>query len=162
MWEKTKKASIDFSRTNEDGTSVPLPIVKINREECAKSEIKKIQEAFSTYLETKDSSLLPSIITQFENNRVGNRKPHDYIRETYFCQNSMQEMINQIIDTIKTIEDKSLRYTNINTMGRLISTEKKNFGDCMQTEGQTPGFNYKQYLQIFKEMRQLENEGQNR
>lgn len=162
IWKETKKASIDFSRTNEDGTSVPLPIVKINREECAKSEIKKIQEAFSIYLEIKDPSLLPSIITQFENNRVGNRRPHDYIRETYFSSNSMQEMLNQIIDTIKAIEDKSLRYTNINAMGRLISTERKHFSDCMQTEGQTPGFNHKQYLQIFKEMKQLENEGQNR
>lgn len=123
-----------------------MPIVKINREECAKSEIKEIQKAFSIYLETKDSSLLPSIITQFENNRVGNRIPHDYIRETYFSSSSMQEMLNQIIETIKTIEDKSLRYTNINAMGRLISTERKHFSDCMQTEGQTPEFNHKQYL----------------
>ena len=31
IWEETKKASINFRRTNEDGISVPLPIVKINR-----------------------------------------------------------------------------------------------------------------------------------
>lgn len=120
------------------------------------------QEAFSIYLQTKDSSVLPSIITQFENNRAGNKKPHDYIRETYFSSSSMQEMLNQIIDTIKGIEDKSLRYTNINAMGRLISTERKHFSDCMTQEGQTPGFNHEQYLQIFKEMKQLENEVQNR
>lgn len=162
MWEETKKASIDFCRTNKDGISVPLPIVKINREECAKNEIKKIQEAFSTYQQTKDSTLLPSIITQFENNRVGNRKPHDYIRETYFSSSSMQKMLNQIIDTIKTIENKSLRYININTMSRLISAERENFSVCKQTEGQTPGFNHNQYLQILKEMKQLENEGKNR
>ena len=162
LWKETKKASIDFSRRNEDSTLVPLPIVKINREECAKSEIKKIQEAFNIYLKTKDSSLLPSIITQFENNRVGNRTPHDYIRETYFSSSSIQEMLNRIIDTIKSIDDNSLRYSNINAMGRLISKEGKCFSDCIQSEGQKPGFNHKKYLKIFKEMKQLENEGQNR
>lgn len=162
IWKETQKASIDFGKMNEDGIVVPLPIVKINREECAKSEIKKIQEAFSLYLETKDSSLLPSIITQFENNRVGNRQPHNYIRETYFSSNSMKKMLDQIIETIREIDDKSLRNININAMGRLISTERKNFSDCTQTKDQTPGFNHNQYLQVFKEMRQLENEGQNR
>ena len=92
--EETKKAAIDFSRTNENGESIPLPIVKINREQCAISEINKINDAFKSYLETKDISLLPSIVTQFENNRVGNKSPHNYIRETYFSQNSMQLMLN--------------------------------------------------------------------
>ncbi len=159
IWEETKKASIDFSKTNENGKSIPLPIVKINREECAKSEIKKIQETFNTYLGTKDASLLPSIITQFENNRTGNKAPHNYIRETYFSQNSMQTMLNQIIETIKGIEDKQLRYNSINAVGKLISQEIGNCKNCKRTN---PGFNHKQYLQIFKEMRQLENEAQNR
>lgn len=159
IWEETKKASLDFSRTNEDGKLVPLPIVKINREECAKSEIKKIQETFNVFLETKDSTLLPNIITQFENNRVGNKQPHNYIRETYFSQNSMQAMLNQIIEVIKAIENNQLRCDNINVMGKLISQEIKNFKDC---QGTNPGFNHKQYLQIFKDMRQSEIEGQNR
>lgn len=163
MWEETKKAAMDFSITNENGEKVPLAIVKINRERCAKSEIKKIEEAFSTYLQTKDTSLLPKIITQFENNRTGNRIPHDYIRETYFSQETMQRMLSQIVDTIKRIEDKTLRWNNINAMGKLISVERKNFSNSnKQMEGQKPGFNYEQYLQIFKEMKQLENEGQNR
>ena len=162
IWEETKKAAKDFSKTNKDGKLVPLPIVKINREECAKSEIQKIQNAFNKYMETKDESLLPNIITQFENNRIGNRQPHDYIRENYFSQNAMQEVLSQIINTIKGIEDKTLRCNNINTMGKLISAEKKNFSDCVQSEKQTPGFDHKKYLQIFKEMRRLESKGQNR
>lgn len=159
IWEETKKAAIDFSRINENGELIPLPIVKINREQCAISEINKINEAFKSYLETKDISLLPSIVTQFENNRVGNKSPHNYIRETYFSQNSMQLMLNQIIETIKDIEDDQLRYDNINAMGRLISQEIKNFKDC---QGKNAGFNHKEYLQIFKDMRQVEKEGQNR
>ena len=159
MWDETKKASIDFSRTNENDETVPLPIVKINREECAKNEIKKIQEAFESYIETKDSSLLPSIITQFENNRVGNKLPHNYIRDTYFSENSIQTMLNQIIDVIKTIEDEQTRRNSINMMGKLISQEIKNFKDC---QGTNPGFNHKQYIQIFKEMRRAEMNGQNR
>ena len=159
IWEETKKAAIDFSRTNENGESIPLPIVKINREQCAISEINKINDAFESYLETKDISLLPSIVAQFENNRVGNKSPHNYIRETYFSQNSMQLMLNQIIETIKGIKDDKLRYDNINAMGRLISQEIKNFKDC---QGKNAGFNHKEYLQIFKDMRQVEKEGQNR
>lgn len=162
IWEETKKAAKDFCKTDEDGNLVPLPIVKINREECARSEIQKIQNEFNKYLETQDPSLLPNIVTQFENNRIGNRQPHNYIRETYFSQNVMQEMMAQIINTIKGIEDKKLRWKNINAMGRIISAEARNFSDCEQPEGQTPGFNHEKYLQIFKQMRQLESEGQNR
>ena len=32
---------MDFSKTNENEECTPLPIVKINREECAKNEIMK-------------------------------------------------------------------------------------------------------------------------
>ena len=159
MWDETKRAAIDFRRTNENDEKSPLPIVKINREECAKNEIKKIQEAFESYIETKDSSLLPSIITQFENNRVGNKPPHNYIRDTYFSENSIQTMLNQIIDVIKTIENEQTRRNSINMMGKLISQEIKNFKDC---QGTNPGFNHKQYIQIFKEMRRAEMNGQNR
>lgn len=159
IWDETKKASTDFSRKNENDEMIPLPIVKINREECAKNEIKKIQATFENYLETKEFSVLPNIITQFENNRVGNKPPHNYIRDTYFSQNAMQIMLEQIIKTIKTIEDSQLRRNSINMMGKLISQEIKNFNDC---QGTNPGFNHKQYIQIFKDMRQSEKNGQNR
>lgn len=159
IWKETKRAAIDFSSTGENGEIIPLPIVKINREQCAINERNKIDEAFKSYLETRDISLLPSIVTQFENNRVGNKSPHNYIRETYFSQESMQTMLDQIIETIKTIEDDSLRYNSINAMGKLISQEIKNFKDC---QGKNAGFNHKKYLQTFKEMRQVEKEGQNR
>lgn len=139
-----------------------MPIVKINREECAKSELQKIENAFNTYIETKDNTLLPNIVTQFENNRIGNSPPHDYIRETYFSQSTIKEMLSQIIDTIKGIEDKTLRYNNIITMRTIISAEEKNFRECRQSEGQTPGFDYKEYLDTFIDMRQEEKEGQNR
>lgn len=162
IWEETKKAAKDFGTLGADGKLIPLPIVKINREECAKSEIQKIQYAFNKYMETKDPYLLPNILTQFENNRVGNRQPHDYIRETYFSKKAMQEMLSQIINTIKGIEDKTLRCDNINAMGVLIQREERNFRNCSQSENQTPGFYHKEYLQILKEMRQLEREGQKR
>lgn len=162
IWEETKKAAKDFGTLDADGKLVPLPILKINREECAKSEIQKIQENFKKYLETHDFTLLPNIITQFENNRIGNRKPHDYIREKYFSQKFMKEMLTQIISTIKSIEDKDLRLNNINMMGRLISMEGRNYKKCSRKEGQTPGFNHNEYFTIFKEMHQLENENPKR
>lgn len=164
LWEEAKRAAIDFSRTDENGNVSPLPIVKINREECAKSEIKKIQESFKEYLETSNPSLLSNIIVQFENNRMGNRSPHDYIREKYFSRESMEGMINQIIDHMREIEDQSLRYNNINTMGKLVSAEIKKWKDCdgYRTFKQSMGFNYIQYLQVLKEMREIENQKQNR
>ncbi len=162
LWKETKKAAIDFSRTDENGKVSPLPIVKINREECAKSEMKKIQESFSNYLETSNPSLLSDIIVQFENNRIGNRFPHDHIRETYFPRGSIEKMLNQIIDHMKGIEDKSLRCDNINTMEKLISTESKNWKEGSQTFKQLEGFNHSQYLQELKEIRQVEMQNYNR
>lgn len=162
LWKETKKAAIDFSKTDENGNVSPLPIVKINREECAKSEMKKIQESFSNYLETSNPSLLSDIIVQFENNRIGNRFPHDHIRETYFSRDSIEKMLNQIIDHMKGIEDKSLRFDNINTMGKLISTELKNWKEGSRTFGQLNGCNYSQYFQELIEMRQIEMQNSNR
>jgi len=162
IWEETKKAAKDFGTLDSDGKLVPLPIVKINREECAKSEIQKIQENLKKYLETHDFTLLPNLITQFENNRIGNRKPHDYIRKKYFSQKFMKEMLTQIISTIKSIEDKDLRHNNIEMMERLISMEKENWRKCFQTQEQKEGFKHDKYLKIFKEMYQLENENSKR
>ena len=68
-------------------------------------------------------------------------------------------MLNQIIDVIKTIEDEQTRRNSINMMGKLISQEINNFKDC---QGTNPGFNHKQYIQIFKEMRRAEMNVQNR
>lgn len=162
LWEETKKASMDFATKDENGNVVPLPIVKINREECAKNEIKKIKEAFYTYMETKDPSLLSKIVTQFENNRTGNRSPHDYIREKYFSQSAIEEMLGKITENIKGMDSSELKKRNINMMGRLISMEKRNYTECKQLGNQKPGFNYDKYLQIYSEMRRIEKQNGDR
>lgn len=162
LWEETKKASMDFATKDENGNAVPLPIVKINREECAKNEIRKIKEAFETYIETEDPLLLPKIITEFENNRTGNKSPHDYIREKYFSQSDIEKMLSRITKTIEAMDSKELKKKSINMMGRLISMEKRNYLECKQLENQKPGFDYDKYLHIFIEMRQLEKQNENR
>ena len=118
-WKESLKAAKDFG----------IPIVKINRERCAESENKKIEEAFQEYLQTHDVSLLPDIITNFENNRTGTRG-HKYLTERYFSSEKIQDMLNQIRESIEQLQDTNQRKNNVNVLIKLLQQEKDNILQC--------------------------------
>ena len=117
-----------------------VPIVKINRERCAKAESEKIEQCFQEYLQTYDSSLLSSIITNFENNRTGTRG-HSYLTEKYFSSERLQVMLNQISSSLEKMKDEKLRKHNIQTITKLLAQEKKNVMDSVTLEDLGNGIN---------------------
>jgi len=143
---------IQFEESIKAAKNFNIPIIKINRETCAKSEAKKIDEAFQSFLETNDPSLLPDIITNFQNNRVGNKPPHDYIRKMYFSEDKFKIMLDQIINSIRENTDQSIRNSNILEFTKLIKQEEKNFKQCDPLGKFKPGFDIKRYLEEIKDI----------
>lgn len=142
LFQESLKAAKNFN----------VPIIKINRETCAKSEVKKIEEAYKSFLETNDKSLLQDIITNFQNNRVGNKPPHDYIRNLYFSEDKFKTMLDEIINSIKKISDSTLRNSNIQEFTKLLKQEEKNFKQCDPFGKFKLGIDTKYYLQELKDL----------
>lgn len=122
-WKETIKAAKDFG----------IPIVKINRERCAKSESEKIERNFQEYLKTFDSALLASIITEFENNRTGTRE-HETLKNRYFSNDRIQEMLNIIVTSIDEISDENLKKDNCGQLRKILSKEKEKIKNCNKFE----------------------------
>ena len=129
-WQESLKAAKNFG----------VPIVKINRERCAKAESEKIEQCFQEYLQTHNTSLLSSIITNFENNRTGTRG-HSYLTEKYFSSERLQDMLNQISSSLEKMKDEKLRKHNIQTITSLLVQEKKNAMDSITLEDLANGMN---------------------
>lgn len=122
-WQESLKAAKDFG----------VPIVKINRERCAKSESKKIEQNFQEYLQTHDTSLLASIITNFENNKTGTRG-HKYLTEKYFSSEKIQDMLKQIRESLLDLKDINQRKNNVDVLAKLLQQEKSNVISCCNLE----------------------------
>ena len=122
-WQESLKAAKNFG----------VPIVKINREKCAVAESEKIEQCFQEYLQTQDTSLLSSIITNFGNNRTSTRG-HSYLTEKYFSSERLQDMLNQISSSLEKMKDEKLRKQNIQTITKLLTQEKENVRDSVPLE----------------------------
>ncbi len=122
-WQESLKAAKNFG----------VPIVKINREKCAKAESEKIKQCFEEYLQTHDTSLLSSIITNFGNNRTGTRG-HSYLTEEYFSSERLQDMLNQISSSLEKMKDEKLRQHNIQIITKLLTQENENVRDSVTLE----------------------------
>lgn len=114
MWQETIKASKDFN----------VPIVKINREKCAKSEIKKIENMVTEFEKTKNPELIYKIIIQFHNNRFGNKDYHHLISSKYFDKEKMDSFLERINNTIIDTDDLKTRNKLLTTYKNTITTEQ--------------------------------------
>ena len=137
-WKESLKAANDFG----------IPIVKINRERCAKSESEKIDKCFKEYLQTHDVSLLSNIITNFENNRTGTRG-HNYLTNKYFSDEKIENMMNQIISSVNELEDTKLRESNFKEIIKVLNKEMKSLkeSDAKKALKGVLGFDIDQYLE---------------
>lgn len=137
-WKETLKAAKDFG----------VPIVRINREKCAINESQKIQTMLENFKLTNDSNLINEIIMQFENNRVGNTKFNNLIRNKYFGEKKMESILSTIKEYIMSLEDVDLKQKLINSYGTAIEIEMKKLTGVMgkRTKGQTSAINYEDEL----------------
>lgn len=127
-WQESLKAAKNFG----------VPIVKINREKCAKAESEKIKQCFEEYLQTHDTSLLSSIITNFENNRTSTRG-HSYLTEKYFSSEKLHDMLNQISSSLEKMKDEKLKQYNIQIITKLLTQEKENVRASLTLEDMDNG-----------------------
>lgn len=102
-----------------------IPIVKINREKCAVSELFKINKMVEEFYQTHNPAVLTRIVVDYENNRMGLRYPHNYLREKYFSKAIINKLLAEIINDINAIEDIQLKTMNMETLKNSILNEKR-------------------------------------
>lgn len=140
--EQSLKAAKDFN----------IPIVKINRERCAKQAIIEIEQSISDFENSLNPQLIKRIICQFENNRVGNHDKHAIIRDKYFSITQMNSYLNKIEQVISNIEDKNLKNMLLDEYSRAIIREQKKVENCkiFRKNGQTSGIDFETTLNRIK------------
>ena len=84
-------------------------------------------------MQTYDTSLLSSIITNFSNNRTSTRG-HNYLTKKYFSSDRMKYLVSRINLSIGRINDDNLRIANIKELVKLLKQEKKNVRECLTIE----------------------------
>ena len=104
QWESVKKAASNFT-IEVDGVKRPLPIMVVEREKIAKSQLEIIQAKLSEFKETLDPQLIGEIISDYESNYAGNRKYHLSISSKYFPihEQLSDSVVGEIIEKIKEI-----------------------------------------------------------
>ena len=139
FWQESLKAATDFD----------IPIVKINREKVAKSEHEKINNLVKDFTETKDPNLLSQIITSFESSRVGNSGLHAPIRETYFSSKKMSIMLDEIKNSINSVNNETTKNNLYFSLYKAIIEERRKVDACKygkRNKHQTPGIDFTKEL----------------
>lgn len=93
-WIQTKRAAKEFG----------VPIVIINKDECAKEEQRKCEKRLEKFQnmnkDNLDTNLINEMITEFGNNRAGSQYD-DYIFNNYFSNEKYKCYIDNIVHSIK-------------------------------------------------------------
>ena len=135
FWQESLKAAKDFG----------IPIVKINREKVAKSEYEKIQKLVKDFTETRNPDLLSLIISSFESSRVGNAGLHAPIREKYFSSKKIATILDEIKNSISSIDNEIERNTLYFILYKAIIEEQRKVDACKhgkRNKQQTPGIDF--------------------
>lgn len=140
MWNESLKAARDFG----------IPIVIVNREECAIRE-KQIIEEYKEELDKGNFDIIHRIITRFENNRVGNGDSHKHIRDKYFSKEEMDRIIQKMLEYNNPIITKKLF--------EIIKMEQekwnRDYGESKRFDGQVSAIDFEKYLELEKQMEKV-------
>lgn len=134
-----------------------IPLVKINRERCAKNGALYIKQLLEKFENTKNATLISDIICEFENNRVGNHDKHIIIREQYFSKKAMDEILNRIESTIFLVADEKEKFKLLNQYYNSLINEQKKVKKCAKyrNNGQTSGIEFDLVFERIKAMTEL-------
>ena len=116
----------------------------MNRERCAKKGIEKISEMLVELSTSKDPKWIQKIITEFENNRVGNNENHKIIREQYFSQEKMKQIQSQIETMIETEPSLDIRSRLLSGYENAVQQEQERVKKCYynRVNGQESGIDF--------------------
>lgn len=153
MWQESIKAAHDFG----------IPIVKINREKCAKNETQKLENMVSEFEETKNPKLISQIITQFHNNRFGNKEKHSLIRDKYFSKEIMDKYLERIDNAILSIDDVQTRLDILNNYKEAIEIEHKkvDYYRYITDVKKTSAIDFDKTMKVIEAMKQFTGYGDN-
>lgn len=152
--EQKKSQEHQLEQSLKAAKNFNIPIVRINRETCAKQAIFEIEQLLSEFENTLNPEYLERMICQFENNRVGNHDKHLIIRSKYFSTTQMSTYLNRLEKTISNIEDTNLRNTLLNKYKKAIVREQEKIkkAGITRKSGQTSGIDFESTLARIEEM----------
>ena len=150
QWESVKKAASNFS-IEFDGVKKSLPIMVVEREKIAKSQLEIIQNKLSEFKTTLDSKLIKDIIADYESNYAGNREYHLNISEKYFPKHEQlsDSVVGEIIETIEKIytTEPNIAIECIYELEKAVRNEQKKYNNTQHGVGQSlPSFNIEEAL----------------
>ena len=144
QWESVKKAASNFS-IEFDGVKKSLPIMVVEREKIAKSQLEIIQNKLSEFKTTLDSKLIKDIISDYESNYAGNREYHLNISEKYFPKHEQlsDSVVGEIIETIEKIytTEPNIAIECIYELEKAVRNEQEKYNNTQHGVGQSlPSF----------------------
>lgn len=150
QWESVKKAASDFS-IEVDGIKKSLPIMVVEREKIAKSQLEIIQNKLNEFKTTLDSKLIKDIISDYESNYAGNRTYHLNISEKYFPKHEQlsDSVVGDIIETIEKIytTDPNIAIECIYELEKAVRNEQEKYNNTQHGVSESPpSFNIEEAL----------------
>lgn len=150
QWESVKKAASNFY-IEVDGVKKSLPIMVVEREKIAKSQLEIIQNKLNEFKTTLDSKLIKDIISDYESNYAGNREYHLNISEKYFPKHEQlsDSVVGEIIETIEKIytTEPNIAIECIYELEKAVRNEQEKYNNTQHGVGQSlPSFNIEEAL----------------
>ena len=150
QWESVKKAASNFS-VFVDGVKKPLPIMVVEREKIAKSQLEIIQEKLSEFKETLNPKLIKEIVSDYESNYAGNREYHMNISEKYFPKHEQlsDSVVGEIIETIKEIykTEPNIAVQCIYELEKAVRSEQEKYNNTQHgAVHASPSFNIEEAM----------------
>ena len=157
QWESVKKAAANFS-IEVDGVKKSLPIMVVEREKIAKSQLEIIQNKLNEFKTTLDSKLIKDIISDYESNYAGNREYHLNISEKYFPKHEQlsDSVVGEIIETIEKIytTEPNIAIECIYELEKAVRNEQEKYNNTQHGVGQSlPSFNIEEALIDINELK---------
>ncbi len=123
-WMMTKKAAYQLG----------VPIVIINREKCAKQELKKVKELTSIFTATKQpegvnkAEVLKELLITFENNAFSIKFAKSKLKKQYFTEEDRKKLLSIIDTELKRlkIDDPEIYKECVNALGMTLFEELEN------------------------------------
>lgn len=157
QWESVRKAAENFS-IEVDGVKKPLPIMVVEREKIAQSQLEVIQTKLNGFKTTLDPALIKEIISDYESNYAGNREYHLNISEKYFpkVEQLSDSVVGEIIETIKKLHqtepDKAIAC--IYELEKAVRSEQEKYNNTQHGVGQSlPSFNIEEAMIDINELK---------
>ena len=144
QWESVKKAASNFT-IDVDGVKKSLPIMVVEREKIAKSQLDIIQNKLNEFKESLNPKLIKEIISDYESNYAGNREYHLNITQKYFPKHEQlsDSVVGKIIETIKEIykTEPDIAVQCIYELEKAVRNEQEKYNNTQHGVGQSlPSF----------------------